>query len=289
MTIGVTPRSALEGFPLGGVMTARSPGSSTTSRRTLVSVCSFIRSKRDIGGVDFTTLARVGLSLRGAGMSGKMRPRERGDSHGPEVLMSRLFFLPISSVLALGCGGKVIFDTGSTGMGGAPATTGVTTTYVTAGISTTISTTNVGTNVGSTAIASTTGVQVGSVTVGSTTGSGSTTIQCGMATCNGAVDECCASPNGAMCIPKGAPCMGLALDCSSAANCPPSEVCCAKPGGMMTLTATCLPDCGSGPAVVQLCATSAECTGGKKCFNGPDGLKFCFMPGGGTGGTGGGG
>jgi hypothetical protein len=109
------------------------------------------------------------------------------------------------------------------------------------------------------------------------------TIPCGNGvTCSLATQECCIVPGDAgmggtgSCIAKGGQCMGISLQCASAANCSGGEVCC----GSQMNGAQCAPSpCGQGE--VQLCASSQECPMGDRCRGARDGgIGFC-LPGGG--------
>lgn len=102
-------------------------------------------------------------------------------------------------------------------------------------------------------------------------------IQCGNTTCNPQTQVCCVTFNGQTtnetCTPQGQ-CNGAALSCTSAANCPPNEVCCA------TLTQTqqssqCQAQCQGGFQHPQLCGTDAECPQGTTCKPSPFGVKIC--------------
>lgn len=162
-------------------------------------------------------------------------------------------------LLALGllvsCGGKVIFDTGGTmGTGGSGQSQ-------------------------SQSHSSTTG----SVITGPA--QGSPLIACGMDQCTATADqECCANPDGAICEPINAKCIGTAMHCSSVANCVADEVCCSH-----AMDNRLYSDCMQKPLCTnpQLCATSSECLNGKTCVADPHGIKYC-QPTPGTSGTGGG-
>jgi hypothetical protein len=102
-------------------------------------------------------------------------------------------------------------------------------------------------------------------------------IQCGTSTCDAQTQVCCVTFNGQTvnetCTAQGQ-CNGAALSCTSAASCPPNEVCCA------TLTQTqqssqCQNQCQGGFQHPQLCATDGECPQGQTCKNSPFGLKVC--------------
>jgi hypothetical protein len=168
--------------------------------------------------------------------------------------MSRLTLLAFIG-LSVGCGGKVIFDTSSMTGGGGSTTTTSTQSHTTATSSTNVTTTT-------THASSSTGP--------------STIIACGMNACDDTHQECCASPMGAFCQQTGSPCMGLAMHCSSAANCPAPQLCCSNFANVGN-TATCQPKCTNGQ---QLCATTAECSNGETCADGPNGVRFCtqFIP-----------
>jgi hypothetical protein len=175
--------------------------------------------------------------------------------------MSRCFFLLVLG-LSTGCGGKVIFDTGGTMGGGGALTTG-------------------GTTTGHTGATTTGSVQT---TKSSTTSGVSTIIACNMNACDGTTQECCASPGGAFCVSNNAMCKGLAMHCSSVANCPSPQKCCASPVNG-NFIATCEAQCGG--AGQQLCATTSECENLDECVDGPQGIRFCVPPPPGTSGAGG--
>jgi len=116
-----------------------------------------------------------------------------------------------------------------------------------------------------------------------TSGSGSRagSVACGTVACPTATQVCCA-PSIAPgflgepeCTPVGQCQNGADLSCSSAAECPISQVCCFTPstetadllaGG----TAACRSSCSAGQA--QLCTTSVECTAGLTCQETSPGL-----------------
>ena len=168
-------------------------------------------------------------------------------------IMSRgTLFLVIG--LSVSCGGKVIFDTGGTmGSGG---------------------------NTQSQSHSSTTG----SVTTGPV--QGSPLIACGMNQCTTNADqECCATPVGDSCVPISAKCVGVAMHCSSVANCVGDEVCCTY-----AMNNSISSDCIKKPLCTnqQLCAMSSECLNGAICVDGPNGIRFCQPAVPGTSGNGGG-
>jgi hypothetical protein len=104
-------------------------------------------------------------------------------------------------------------------------------------------------------------------------------IACGQATCDAATQDCCISPQGEACGPKGT-CFGAALSCSSAASCAANEVCCLETQSGEP-HASCRPQCG-GRGSAQVCASDAECPIGTTCRSGGFGFNTCTS--GGSGG-----
>jgi len=129
--------------------------------------------------------------------------------------MHASFRLVVVSALLFSCGGKVIFDTGSTGAGGAtstnPSSTHGSGTTVSSTKATTVNSVNSGVTVGqtgSTAIAVTTGTGPGCVDPGAPPGSTVGTTDCGFMPCNAASNcfEACSALYDcglAMCGPGG--------------------------------------------------------------------------------------
>lgn len=110
------------------------------------------------------------------------------------------------------------------------------------------------------------------------TGSGDPPIACGMEECDAATEVCCATLNGAACIPADEDCQGAAISCTSAAQCDAGEVCCGTFGGMSG-QASCTSDpCGEdGPGSgIILCETEAECPPDVPCEPAPGGVGISF-------------
>ena len=91
--------------------------------------------------------------------------------------------------------------------------------------------------------------------------------------CDPSTEECCAMFGGAFsCVTKGT-CGGFPISCSSAASCPPGDVCCLElggPGGGGS--ASCTPGFCPG---IQLCETTAECPPGTRCRRLFGGYRSC--------------
>ena len=102
-------------------------------------------------------------------------------------------------------------------------------------------------------------------------------IKCGNTTCNAQSQQCCISQQGASCVSTGNCNGGIALSCSSSANCASGEVCCATLGGG-TPSAKCASTCGNPPQAIQVCAKKSECKPNQNCIAIPQGqgLKVCF-------------
>ena len=112
-------------------------------------------------------------------------------------------------------------------------------------------------------------------------GGTSGTIPCGATTCSAATDQCCVQIGGgisAACSPKGVPCPGVSVACSSAANCSTGESCCLAlglGGGGAVCQSACTP--GLGGLIIQLCSTTAECPAGQVCTaTAAFGFRACF-------------
>lgn len=194
------------------------------------------------------------------------------------------------SIFAVGCGGKVLFESSSGDDGaGAGNPSGTSTGTKTSGTNTNTAT-GTGTNTSGTNNGSTTGI-VGTSVGPSTTTGGFPPIACGNGDCDAETEICCATQMDASCQPQGSNCQGISLHCSSVAQCTGGKVCCAHFGGG-DAEATCEDDCGNGgPGTgVQLCEDSSECLNNQDCNPAPGGLGFCGGFGGGNGpGPGGGG
>ena len=96
-------------------------------------------------------------------------------------------------------------------------------------------------------------------------------ILCGASSCDPAVQDCCASFGTFTCVDKGKCTTGAPLSCSSSASCKAGDVCCFSGGFGGAPSATCQPICFT----IQLCQSSAECLGGRRCRPVFGGYKVC--------------
>jgi len=110
------------------------------------------------------------------------------------------------------------------------------------------------------------------------TGSGDPPIACGMEECDPASEVCCATFNGAACIPADQDCQGATITCTSVAQCDDGEICCGTFGGGNGQTSCTSEPCGGGGpgSGVQLCESDAECPPDVPCEPAPGGIGFNF-------------
>ena len=130
----------------------------------------------------------------------------------------------------------------------------------------------------------------------------SAAITCGKTSCNLATQDCCIQDASgvASCTTKGQ-CQGVALSCTSSANCVNGEVCCVQLD-QGSQAASCQTSCDSGPGggpgdpggdpgdpgdpgggpgdgpggAFRLCASTAECAKGETCQRTPLGFGVCI-------------
>ena len=187
--------------------------------------------------------------------------------------MKQLLWLSCAVLAA--CGGSVLEDT-SSGAGGGSTTSGTGDAGTTSG-PTTSTVTGSGT-----AGEGSNGVGESSVGVGgsgqTSTGSGDPPIACGMEECDPASEVCCATFNGAACIPADQDCQGATITCTSVAQCDDGEICCGTFGGGNGQTSCTSEPCGGGGpgSGVQLCESDAECPPDVPCEPAPGGIGFNF-------------
>lgn len=216
--------------------------------------------------------------------------------------MKQLLWLSCAVLAA--CGGSVLDDSSSGGSGSTTATTGATGTTAGPTTSTSVTSTSSGEGGATDVAVGVGGSGDGGASPGvggggdggfgpgsggsdpgvggsgqTSTGSGDTPIACGMAECDPASEVCCATFNGAACIPADEDCQGATISCTSVAQCDDGEICCGTfGGGNGQASCTSEPCGGGGPGSgVQLCETDAECPPDVPCEPAPGGidLKFC--------------